>query len=260
MQYLKLFTLAALLILVACTPTMDVKDEAKMSPMQYQMEQGMGAWDAKTSTFDVDKSKHGTWLNFGLRFHYAALKDLVTIENLEKAAGVKIFKSGPHGSDLNFKSAGNFGHYNDAFIKNIAKTFKRAATNQAFNKLGQATYNSQMKNLAQVYYKTYKHLKSGADYSPNYAHTKGKRVSLDEIKNMYLAKMKEGEEGRSGNYLQSAFHGLAEKIGGDSDNWYLSNVAAGFWVRRMIDGTDDEFISLLETIMNEYDKEGMNAK
>jgi hypothetical protein len=236
-----------------------VKDEAKMHPLQYQMDQAFGMWDARTHALpEVDKTQHHTWLNFGLRYHYAAMKGLITLENLEKAAGVKIFKSGPHGNDLDFNSEESFGHYNDAFIKSSLKVFKKAVANDNFSTIAEKAYDNQLKNLARVYYKTYKHLKTNPTYNGNYAHSKGEKVTVNDIKNMYLKKMKEGADGRSGNYLQSAFHEFAGEFGGDTDNWYNYNVAAGFWVRRMIDGSEDEIFEFLETVMNKFDKEGMN--
>ncbi len=260
MRNIQLFFLATLLFIIACEPTLDIKEEAKLSPMEYQMQQAFSIWDTKVSQLpEPDKTAHSTWLNFGIRYHYAALKDVVKLENLEAAAGVKIFKSGPHSaSDLNFNSKNSFGYYNDAFVKTSLKTFKKATTNKVLNAMAERVYNSQLKNLARVYYDAYTYLKNNPDI-PTYPINQGNSqpLSVDDVKNTYLEMIKNKED--AGDFIQEVFRPYADEVGGNSDNWYIANVAAGFWVRRMIDGTDDEFFSFLETAMKQYDKEGING-
>ena len=55
-----------------------------------------------------------------------------------------------------------------------------------------------------------------------------------------------------GDYLQSAFRNFAGKFSGDNAE-YVAIVEPGFWVRRSIDGTEDEFYQLLKLVMSTFD-------
>ncbi|NEO99936.1 MAG: hypothetical protein F6K58_14895 [Symploca sp. SIO2E9] len=56
-------------------------------------------------------------------------------------------------------------------------------------------------------------------------------------------------------YLQEQFRDLADGLGAQGYDWYAANSAAGFWLRRKIDGTEGEFFLLLEKLIKTYDSD-----
>ena len=56
------------------------------------------------------------------------------------------------------------------------------------------------------------------------------------------------------NYLMNSFGNLADSLEEDGYDHYEVTPCAGFWVRRSIDGTEDEFYNLLRLILKNFDK------
>ena len=54
-------------------------------------------------------------------------------------------------------------------------------------------------------------------------------------------------------FLQESFRGFAERMENEGYDVYEGFVCPGFWVRRSIDGTSDEFYSLLLSAMKTFD-------
>jgi hypothetical protein len=95
-----------------------------------------------------------------------------------------------------------------------------------------------------------------------------KGTTSEAIKEGYLAEIadwndtKESWESPS-FYLQEAFRPFADELsgewdesyieGGSSYDWYEAVTCPGFWLRRTLDGTADEFYELLELTLNTFD-------
>ena len=59
-------------------------------------------------------------------------------------------------------------------------------------------------------------------------------------------------------YLQESFRGFAEEIEKQGYDVYEGFTCPGFWVRRTIDGTGDEFYDLLVLTLQTFDSEFLN--
>ena len=209
----------------ACTPPIQTNIEKSLDPLEYKIDEAMGLFSAaRIEHGEPDREKDGTWLNVGVRYKYAFLKKYVSLNMLKKVSGQAVFVSGPHQSEMDFKSPDDFGHYNPAFLKKTKSTLKEAMKRDAFNKLAQTLYDNELKSMARTFYRSHEYVKS-----------KGGAMA-------YTIK-----------YDPDAFRSFAdgeEKAGYD---WYESDTFPGFWVRRYADGTEGLFIELLEMVMNKYD-------
>lgn len=253
--YAFLFTI----LLAACTPSIPPKLESTLSPMEYQIHQAFGIWDNEVERLGTpDKTTHSTWLDVGVRYHYAALKDVVLLENLKAAAKVAIFNGGPHGESINFNSENSFGYYNPDFLKEVEKAMEQFIANPISKSLGQSVYDNQLKDLARGYYKAYLFLKNNPQI-PRYPANEGasKTMPLSEVTSTY-ADLVQHEHNRAtlgtpGDYIQDIFESYARAMEKEGDDGYIASTAPGFWVRRMIDGTSKQFASILVDVMKVYD-------
>lgn len=217
----------AMVLGMACTPTIGDKLEVSLDPLAYKMEEALGQWTSKeTALGGADRDRDATWLDVGIRYKYAVLKEFVNPEMMKKVAGVPVFVSGPHTEGIDYNSS-EFGHYNPLFLKRVKGVLKTALQREAFNSLAQSIYDSKLKVMTRTYYRAYQAMKKEGDAVEKYGTT----------------------------YDQEAFRTYAdseEKVGYD---WYESVVAPGFWVRRMADGTDATFFELIDMVVKAYDKD-----
>jgi hypothetical protein len=211
--------------LVACTPSMQPKIESQLDPLELKIEEAIVAYKKeKAQKGEPNRDVDGTWLNVGIRYNYFILKKYVDIKLLEKVAGVSIYTKGPHKDGINFNSAEEFGHYNPEFLKKVKNALLAAMKREAFNKLAQKIYDTDLKNMARTYHRAY-----------------GYTTTLDGYK---FGKPYDAEEFRT-------YADEEEKGGYD---WYESVTAPGFWSRRVSDKTDKAFLEILEIVINKYDK------
>ncbi|MDJ0692573.1 MAG: AAA family ATPase [Xenococcaceae cyanobacterium MO_188.B32] len=71
----------------------------------------------------------------------------------------------------------------------------------------------------------------------------------------------------AGIYIQKKFRWLAdylatenERIDEQRNYWYLANVSGGFWVRRSIDGTEEQFFDILTKLLETYDSDWLRPQ
>lgn len=185
----------------------------------------LSSWTtAKNKKGGMVRSVDHTWLDFGIRYNYAILKDYINIEQLAKITGEPVFISGPHGDGINY-NANEFGHYNPAFLKKVKKTLAKSMKNKVFNLVASKYYNDEVAEMATIYHRAYLNLQKEGNIIEKY----------------------------STSYGQETFRSYADSERKIGYNWYQSGVAAGFWVRRAMDGTDKQFFEILETVMKKYE-------
>jgi hypothetical protein len=254
-KVISVFCCATLMLLLGCQLTNAVKDEVKLAAYEVKMNEVAGLWESKINQFDnLDRERDGTWFHFGLRFQYAVLKDYASLEQIQAAAKLDVFKSGPHSKGLSYSSKNDFGHYNPAFVKQTFQTLKRLSAVPGFKKLGQQIYDAQLSGMAKSYYKAHQFINSSPQIPAYPRNSSEAATSLEEVIQTYKNKMQIEEED-AGDYIQEVFRPYADRAEKADLDWYLSNVAAGFWVRRKIDGTDKDFFALLEYVIATYDAE-----
>jgi len=59
--------------------------------------------------------------------------------------------------------------------------------------------------------------------------------------------------GTGADFLNEIYRAYADVMSNDGYDWYEADTAPGFWIRRSIDGTDDDFIGLLNAVLEEVD-------
>ena len=189
-----------------------------------------------------DKAYRGlhTWLpNRGLRGLYAKAQFALNLAQLQKISGHKIFGAGPHANgQLNLKSPDDFGRYNPAFLKWAATHGIPGRTDAKLRKELQPVYDKFLRRTARGYFAAHQIVMANL-----------KR--LKKIQAEYSERL-DGRKG-AGDFLQESFRPDADRLDKAGHDWYETNVAHGFWVRRALDGTDDECHALLTALLQTHD-------
>ena len=174
------------------------------------------------SLYNNSGIKKGYVENVGVRGRYGMLKNSIGVSVLESLFGEDVFVSGPHQNGMNYNS-NTFGRYNSKFIARVFMEFKEMFKDKGFINSTQQLYDSQLKRYLRTYYISYPIAANNRTY-------------------IY-------------NYEQEAFRGFAERIEKEGYNVYEGFTCPGFWVRRSLDGTSNDFFKLLKLTMHAYDKE-----
>ncbi len=177
------------------------------------------SWDSLYSSSDIRK---GYVDNVGIRGRYGMLNNTLGISVLELLFEEDVFISGPHKNGMNYESD-TLGRYNPKFIAKISKELQEVFKDKEFIKSTQNLYDKQLKNYLRTYYISYP-------------------IAANQSKYIY-------------NYEQEAFREFAEGIEKEGYNIYEGFTCPGFWVRRSIDGTSNDFFRLLKLVMSSYDND-----
>lgn len=221
--------------------------------LKKQYEKVANEWeDASTEYPNPNYDTDQTWLNVGVRYKYALMKEYLSIEMLETLSGQKVFlESGAHKNGLDFNSDNSFGHYNPRFVNTIRESLISFLMNT--NKdLVQGVYNNHLQMTARNYILAYNFVNNG-----NVIVWREKKWKKEDImvtyENILSGTVK--EYGNGADFLNEIYRAYADSALEDGYNWYEADVAPGFWIRRSIDKTDDDFIGLLKAVMEEVDTE-----
>ncbi len=189
----------------------------------------------------------GTWLpNRGLRGLYAKAQFAMNLAQLQKLSGHKIFGVGPHqNGKLHLTSANEFGHYNPAFIKWVTANGIPGGKNPKLRMELQPVYDKYLRRTARGFFVAHQNLMA-------------QPARLKRVQARYLDVL--DAEKDAGDFLQESFRPDADRLEKAGHDWYEVNVAHGFWVRRTIDGTADEFHILLATLLTTHDSKWMKAQ
>ncbi len=188
----------------------------------------------------------GTWLpNRGLRGLYAKAQFAMNLAQLQKLSGHRIFGVGPHqNGKLNLKSANEFGHYNPAFIKWVTANGIPGGKNPKLRMELQPVYDKHLRRTARGFFVAHQNLMA-------------QPARLKRVQARYLDLL--DAENNAGDFLQESFRPDTVRLEKAGHDWYEVNVAHGFWVRRNIDGTADEFHALLTTLLRTHDADWLKA-
>lgn len=181
------------------------------------------------------------WSEIGVRGKYKIFSKYLSKDILENIIGEKIFLSGPHLNDMNFDSYDKFGYYNPIFLKKLHKKIKLLISNDVFFKSTQDIYNEKFKNTLRVYFLSLNML----DHSNYKIYVEEYLDIISKPPSNYLVS----------NYFDENFRSFAESTKNEGYNFSEGLTFPGFWIRRKIDGTDEEFFELINLILNKYDSE-----
>lgn len=231
------------LFITACSPVITSSTKASNTILNYKMKETLRAWQTATIAPQADYEfyeANSTYLDDGLRYHYALLKNIASIGILEQITGEPVFASGPHqNGTLDFYAMDRFGYYNPDFLERVEEVLEYSLQNDGlFKQLGKYIYDQKLGKMVDTYYESYRYLNDNPDITA-------------QVKKDYSAAITNNTQ--AGEVLQNAFSPFAnskEELGQD---WYIANTAPGFWIRRQMDGTADEFFELLEMVRTAYE-------
>lgn len=190
----------------------------------------------------------------GIYSFYCHTMVIKNFQPLEEALQMPIFLSGPHQlGELNRTSETSFGHYNPEFVQTLTQWAAPALKDDNFRRATQEIYNDYVQPLARIMWATYSKLRNNPDFwrqeqaylqaymtrkgSPNYS-----------VENYFFF--------MHPDFIPNASHDNPFWPSQGFDAGYDGNVtksAVGFWVRRAIDGTADDFAHALEQLLIVYD-------
>ncbi len=200
-------------------------DEPITSHLAHKIGQGMSTWGSMSAgKTNPNHDEDGTVLTTGIRYKYAVLKEVLSLKTLEKLTGEPVFKSGPHEDEMDYNSD-EFGHYNVVFLERMKGFLYGAMDSKIFNRFASNYYDNELRAMVRTYYRTYKYIESEGDVISKYGTT----------------------------YQSSAFRAFADAEEEKGYDWYDSDTAAWFWIRRKADGTEGYFLQIIETLLNKYD-------
>lgn len=92
-------------------------------------------------------------------------------------------------------------------------------------------------------------------------------VQVDHLQRLQLPEAQRPKDrygGRSnGIFLEERFLWLSDYLQAvfphddSNDDWYMASAAAGFWVRRSIDGTEGRVFALVKTLLQAFDQDAL---
>ncbi|NEQ49925.1 MAG: hypothetical protein F6K11_07310 [Leptolyngbya sp. SIO3F4] len=236
-----------------------------------------------------------TWLDYGLRALYCHVKPFVNYRQLVGTASLPIFKQGPHtDTELTFQGEYSFGHYNPEFLTWIQEKVIVAPGDRVLKYRFQSVYDSKIRLVARVFYKSHQTLfltpeefeTVEQDYknvqkeyqelletnAVNLLRFAQDPLTFEEIESNYLARLQTknvpaedigfdlGEDCRwLADYLATKYENTFEGEE-ESHYWYIALTSGGWWVRRSIDGTADQFFEILTQLLEIYDSEWLNEQ
>ena len=202
-------------------------------PLMRVIQDGLTNWDELEMNMSNSDFNSETGLDVGIRYKYAILRNLLSIEKLGDLVGEPVFlEGGPHGKEINYNDEENFGHYNPAFLSQAKEILEQANQNAAFHAIAQQVYDSKLKSMARSFYRGHEYVKQEGSDLDDY-------TFADRF------------------HVFNAYSDLEDVEGYDL---YEAFVIPGFWVRRKEDGTADAFFDLLNMMLNTYDAEYLEGE
>lgn len=250
----------ALVIGMVTIPTVVAKES--IQPLVLSTWKGLPT--SKSSSDDYDYFPEG-----GLRNFWTHVSLALPIGTLEDITGVKVFKGGPHTDQLVLDSHDSFGQYNPKFVQKLASTFIPAKEDTGFIQDTQGVYNSHVQPLARTYFLVLQKLNT--DTCTQTELIKYKEVIETPGSNDVEIQYAFGSY--QGSYYERWYYFMNPNFCRNSNATYLSEngddggingnvvkTVVGFWLRRTLDGSKDEFSKALTSLLERYDAEWLNAQ
>jgi hypothetical protein len=198
-----------------------------------------------------------SWLpESGVRFLYAGMQRLLGPTALEALTGVAPFLSGPHGALPNLTSHTDFGRYNPDFVVAVRKELETALADPRTADLARVIYDVKLRQQARVYYLAYHAVKTFPDRGSlidAYQQAVAGGARCDSVPATQRMACSPTAVVRA---RLASFSGAVQRSGYD---FYEAAVAPAFWIRRSIDGTEDEFFALLMLVLQRFDQAFVSA-
>jgi len=190
----------------------------------------------------------------GMRIFACHMASWMSLEALQKAAGVPIFLSGPHAAGkLELSSTSSFGHYNPAFVGWASQALIPGARDSAFRERTQAEYVAIVRPLARTHYQVWQKLHAPANADCVAAELDQYRAVMAGAKTDSWGEHYE----RWYHFMEPGFCGsrtsLDDLSGAGGHNGNVVKTVVGFWLRRSLDGTAQAWHDALVRLLQAYD-------
>ncbi|MEQ8810808.1 MAG: hypothetical protein RIE59_17180 [Imperialibacter sp.] len=137
---------------------------------------------------------------------------------------------------------GAFNLVNPEFLNFVAENLVPATDEYAGGKTMQEIYDNMFQRFARMTVLSHNHLYDSLD--------------VNTEARAYIDLTKYSREFYAPSYLMQKYSSPKERaLDGRNDTWTQDWQFIGFWLRRKIDGTDEKIWGIVNTIMNQYDKE-----
>ncbi|MFK7750300.1 MAG: hypothetical protein AB8B65_18055 [Kordia sp.] len=241
------------LFIAACSLQKSLyKNETTIKELRQNANATVTNWDNTVASTDFYEEVPETYIpESGIRGRYALYDQFFSISSLETIVGEPVFLKGPHANAPNYKSEKTFGYYNPLFIKKLEDNLRFLFQNKAFVSSVQSHYDQKLKQYLRVYYLSY-------EVGANNKEVRDKYLAV--IANPEKYDYMNGSAKAPAFYLQEAFRDFAESLEKEGYDVYEAFTCPGFWVRRSMDGTADEFYELLKLTLQTFDPSFMNAQ
>ncbi len=207
---------------------------------------GIGSSESRCGDFDY-------FPGGGMRNFYCHAVNFIDYGRFADLVGVPVFLSGPHSREaLALDSRFSFGTYNPEFVSRLGDLLVPGDRDSAFRAATQGVYDVSIRPLARIFFITYRKLLDNPAF-------------LVQEKNDYIIALKKKtlepyyyEKYFSFVDCEYPYHGKNHSefegpgFNGTCDGNVVKTCVA-FWIRRSIDGTDDEFYAGLEKLLRIYD-------
>jgi hypothetical protein len=232
-----------LLLLLACGPE-------KVGPPSPGFD-ARTLWHGLASTYNTCGEQFDYHPDGGLLIFACHVSSVFTLEDLQAASPVPIWNAGPHGEGLDRTRTDVFGHYNPEFVRWAGDALIPGARDPGFRAATQGIYDERVRPLARVMWLTRQKLEANPG------------CTMREL-DLYLEHMQGGPSGsewgahyeRWYDFHDEAFCGPDKEGALFSDGGVPGNVAktvVGFWLRRIMDGTDELWAANLHRLLATYD-------
>lgn len=204
-------------------------------------------WQNMRANAQLEPEYISSWIpESGIRGRYQVARQVLSKAVLESIVGEKAFLSGPHKKSVNYNSTREFGRYNPEFLTKLRQSLASLFSNKIFVDNAQALYDSELKQYLRTFYLAYEVGANNQEVMDGYLAILSKEPR-EYAGNVFLSE--------PSNFLQEAFRSFAESIEEEGYDVYEGFTCPGFWVRRSIDGTADEFFELLTLTIHTFDPE-----
>jgi hypothetical protein len=193
----------------------------------------------------------------GIHAFHCRLQKLISLQKLSDLLGTPIYRSGPHSlSGLVLNEPNQFGHYDPNFVKSIREYFLPAKANPSFRAITQGVYDSIIMDTARSFFIVYQKL----DSNPKFFVKEAERYRLLTVENRmdpyyldrFILFMYPAYTDNEDPYEASKF---SYRKGDEFLDAQVVKELVGFWLRRKVDGTSNEFHLGLVDLLKIYDPE-----
>ena len=217
------------------------KEQKEFNKAAYKL---LENWEIAGPEFDYEKAE--TFLpELGIRGKYYLNKNIINLVSMAKIVGEPVFISGPHNKEMNFRSY-EFGYYNPKFVQKLTVLLKKLLSDNKFKAKSSSLYDTEFKRYMQTMMHAYEYVIENEE---------NKLAAIDNYKKF----MYQDPYTASFN-MQEYFRDFTDYFTEHGYDWYELSTAAVFWTRRTMDNSDKEFINLLTTVIESYNRSFMERQ